>query len=345
LRIPDPLLRRLALRALERKGPNLEGAAAFATLAPAAHRPLLARALVSCQALCDFLDVLCEQPVDDPVANGRALHEALLDAVAAPGRRGGDYYRHHIDGDDGGYLSALAHGIRAALARLPARAAVAGSLARAAKRVADYQAFNHGDAHGSYLPFEHWAKREGSPFNQLRWWEVGAGAGSTLNLHVLICAAADESVGPQQIEAIDNAYFPWIGALHSLLDSLVDRGEDRAMGRRGLIDCYVSPSEASDSMRRIAAEAMARARILPHGQRHALIVAAMTSFYLCDLRRSDAQLPTAVVPCLLQELGGLATPNMTVLRVRRSLQRGPGPGEFVRLPPAGETCAARRARS
>ncbi|HEV3093132.1 MAG TPA: DUF2600 family protein [Solirubrobacteraceae bacterium] len=335
-RIPDPTLRRLALLALDRKGANLEGAAAFATLAPARQRPPVVRALVSCQAMCDYLDVLCEQSGPDPVANGQALHEALLDAVGAPGESGADYYRHHSHRLDGGYLRALAQSIRAAIAPLPARAAVADSMVRAAERIAGYQALNHGDAHGSYQPFESWARREGGPFPDLRWWEAGAGAGSTLALHVLIGVAGDAGIHRRDARAIDAAYFPWIGALHSLLDSLVDRGEDRAMGMRGLIDCYLSPSEAAVRMRTIAREALRRARLLPQGSRHALILAAMTSFYLCDMRSSSARLPSAVIPLVLEEMGSLATPNMAMLRVRRSLRGGTAPDDPPLLLPAGD---------
>jgi tetraprenyl-beta-curcumene synthase len=323
-RIPDPALRRLALLALDRKGANLEGAAAFATLAPARQRPSVVRALVSCQAMCDYLDLLCEQPGRDPVANGRALHEALLDAVGARVGSCGDYYRHHSHRHDGGYLEALADSVRAAIAPLPARAALADSMVRAAGRIAGYQEFNHGDAHGSYQPFERWAKREGRPFPDLRWWEAGAGAGSTLALHVLIGVAGDPGMHRCDAHAIDAAYFPWIGALHSLLDSLVDRGEDRAMGMRGLIDCYLTPSEAAARMRTIAREALRRARLLPQGSRHALILAAMTSFYLCDMRSPGARLPSAVIASVLEEMGSLVTPNMAMLRVRRSLRAGTG---------------------
>jgi tetraprenyl-beta-curcumene synthase len=320
-RIPDPSLRRLALLALEKKSGNLEGAAAFATLARGPQRPPVVQALVCCQAMCDYLDVLCEQPNSDPVTNGWALHEVLLDSVGRGSPDGSDYYRHHSSGEDGGYLRALSQSVRCALAALPARSSVVRSMAQAAERIATYQALNHGDAYGSYRPFERWAMRESRCCPDLNWWEAGAGGGSTLTLHVLIGAAADPSIRPRDARAIDDAYFPWIGALHSLLDSLVDYGEDIAMGTPGLIDCYLSPSQAASRMRTIAAEALSRARQLPRGRRHALIVAAMSSFYLCDLRRSSSRLPKAVVPSVLEVLGDLAAPNIAVLRVRRSLQR------------------------
>lgn len=333
-RIPDPTLRALALRALDRKGRNLEGAAAFATLAPRLQRPLVVHALVCGQAMCDYLDLLCEQPSSNPVANGYALHDALLDAVAAPGLRDSDYYRHHSHREDGGYLHALVQSIRGALALLPAHEAVAEPIARAARRIAAYQALNHSDGQGSFEPFERWARDESRLCPGLSWWEAGAGAGSTLALHVLIGVAGDAEVHRCHASAIEDAYFPWVGALHSLLDSLVDRGEDLAMGVRGLIDYYLSAQEAAARMQTITREALSRASSLPRGRRHALILAAMTSFYLCDLRRCESRLPNEVVPAIMRELGGLIGPNMAVHRLRGSLRRVKG-AEPTQLLPGG----------
>src|ERR1700734_3798639 len=65
--IPDPVLRRLALITQETEQGNLEGAAAFAVLAPRAHRARVVRAVVAFQAVYDYVDTLAEQPCEDPV--------------------------------------------------------------------------------------------------------------------------------------------------------------------------------------------------------------------------------------------------------------------------------------
>lgn len=319
-RVPDPVLRAAALGALARKRGNLEGAAAFATLVERRRRPLVIRTLVAAQATCDYLDFLCEQPNRDPIANGRALHRALLDAVNG-GFAGNDYYRHHLHHEDGGYLHALVRTIAESLAALPARSRIGDSLSIAAGRIASYQAFNHGDAVGSYAPFEQWAEREGKACPHLSWWEAGAAAGSTLSLHVLLAAAADPRLGCAETAAIERTYFPWIGALHSLLDSLVDRGEDLAYGMCGLIDFYESPAHAAARMRLIAGEAIQHAQALPRGGRHRLILTAMASFYLCQLHRPDScSITAAVVPAVRDTLGAEADPAIAVLRARRALR-------------------------
>ncbi|HEX4837096.1 MAG TPA: DUF2600 family protein [Solirubrobacteraceae bacterium] len=319
-RIPDPVLRRLALQALDQKRGNLEGAAAFAALVPRANRPFVVRALVACQTICDYLDLLSEQPSCDPVANGYRLHEALIVATT-PGESHCDYYLHHDHSDDGGYLRALVESVREALTVLPLLSLIVEPMRCATKRIVAYQAFNHGDTSGSYEPFERWASAETRPLTGLRWWETGAGAGSTLTLFVLIASAADPRLQPSDVQAIESAYFPWIGALHSLLDSLVDHDEDMVTGERGLIDCYPSPIDAAVRMRTIAGEALRRAVALPRGRRHALIVAAMTSFYICELHSSASQHAQLVVPSVLDAFGGLAAPMMAILAARRSLRR------------------------
>jgi len=328
VRIPDPTLRGLALEALDRKRANLEGAAAFAALVPGPSRPFVVKALVACQAICDYLDLLSEQPNRDPVANGYGLHEALIVATT-PGRSHSDYYRHHDHSNDGGYLRGLVESVREALLALPLVSLIAEPMRRATERISAYQALNHGDTLGSYDQFERWASEESRLLSGLHWWETGAGAGSTLTLFVLIASAADPRLRPSDVVELENAYFPWIGALHSLLDSLVDHGEDLATGERGLIGCYSSPLDAAARMRTIAAEALRRAVALPGGRRHALIVASMASFYICEIHRSTSPQVQLVGRSVLDAVGCLAAPTMAILGARRRLrgitESRPGP--------------------
>jgi tetraprenyl-beta-curcumene synthase len=320
LRIPDPALRRFALEALEQKRGNLEGAAAFAAFVPRASRPEVVKALVACQTICDYLDLLSEQPSPDPVANGYRLHEALIVATV-PGEPHRDYYAYHPHGDDGGYLMALVQAARIALEALPSRAPICEPMERAAERIALYQSFNHGDAFGSYELFERWAKKAGGEHRELRPWETAAAAGSTLTVLALIASAADPKLCDSAVREIEDAYFPWIGSLHSLLDSLVDHEDDIAAEGRALVGYYSSPLDAATRMRIIAREALSRAVALPDGRRHALIVVAMTSFYICELHRSQSPHAQLVAPSVLDVFGGLAAPAMAVLRARRSLRR------------------------
>jgi tetraprenyl-beta-curcumene synthase len=325
MKIPDPVLRRVALEALECKRCNIEGAAAVELLAGSHSSRALIRALTACQTMCDYLDLLAEQPAEDPVANGYRLHEALIEALATEGRDRDDYYAYSPHRRDGGYLQALVRDVRQGLACLPRRALVDATLVRAAERIAVYQSFNHGDRHGSHEPFKRWAQSQVDPDGGVSWWETAAAIGSTLLLFALISSAARPDLTAEQVARIEAAYFPWIVALHTLLDSLVDLDEDHLAGGHRLIDRYRSPAHAAERMSSIAGEALDRCEGLPGGVRHRLLVIAMTGFYLCQAREGRSAHSRAVVPALLSAVGGLGSVAMGMMRVRHAMHRPPRP--------------------
>jgi tetraprenyl-beta-curcumene synthase len=320
--IPDGTLRRIALDALRFKRGNLEGAVAFAALARGEHRLPSARAMAAYEAAFDYLDCLCEMPSDDPLTNGRQLNQALLVAVQ-PGREHEDYFAHHYLPDDGGYLRSLIGACQASLRSLPAHSAVEEGLLRISSRLANYQSLNHGDVRGSHNAFLAWASSEAAYHRhhdhgpELSWWEIGAAGGSSLAAFALFAAATDPRTDRAQATAIDDAYFPWIGAVNSLLDSVVDRQEDNATGQHRLLDYYSSPEHVAERLELITTQAMARARELQPRHGHALIVAAMTSFYLSN---PAAQAPDLHVlrGRLRKSIGALDLPTMLVMRARET---------------------------
>jgi tetraprenyl-beta-curcumene synthase len=312
--IPDPVLRRLALENLRSERLNLDGAAAFAAFVPGGRRSAVVRAQVAFQAAYDYVDTLAEQPSDDPVRNGDRLHRALR-AALDPGAPRIDYYEHHRYREDGGYLVNLIERCRRALHELPSYAAVAAPAIGAAARIVSYQSLNLAESRGGHGALERWARARTPPGSDLRWWETAASAGSSLGVFVLIAAAAERAVRAQDASAIAAAYFPWIGSLHTLLDSLIDRHEDAVAGQCSLLDYYSSPEEAAARMALLAGESLRRARALPRGGEHALVLAGMTSHYLS---MPAASLPDALPAArsVLAAMGGLAVPTMLVMGAR-----------------------------
>lgn len=335
-RIADPALQRLALAALGKRA-NVEGATAFAAFVPRASRAAAIRALAAFQLAYDYVDLLAEQPCRDPVANARRLHSALLHALD-PGAAHPDYYEHFLgraDGDhherlprraDGGYLQELLNGCREALAELPSHAAVLAPARRAAARIVAFQSLSLGGRAGADMgagghrdgleALRRCACEQTPPGSGLRWWETAAAGGSSLGALALIAAAAEPDLDPRELAALEDAYFPWIGACHSLLDSLVDREEDARIGQLSLIGFYAGTDDAAARMGALAARSMRHARELPAGRAHAVLFAAMAGFYLSD--------PKAAAPDLLpvgravrRALGPLARPTLRVFALRR----------------------------
>lgn len=318
LQIPDPALRRLALVTQRSERGNLEGAAAFAILAPRAHRARRARGgrLPGHLRLHRHAGRAAEQPSSDPVANGHQLHLALLTALE-PETDHPDYYRHHPDGRDDGYIQNLIDTCRSAFAALPSYASVADGALRAARRMIAYQSLNHGAPGQTHHALARWASGITPAGTGLRWWETAAASASSLTVFALIAAAGQPLLSATETLALESAYFPWIGALHVLLDSLIDRAADIQSGQHSLVDHYTSIEEAAARMSAIAARAVRATEMISESLQHAMILAAMTSFYVSAPRASapDAE---PIARRVLEAMGSLAVPTMVVLRARRA---------------------------
>jgi tetraprenyl-beta-curcumene synthase len=277
-RIPDPALRELALQALGKRG-NMLGAALFAVLAPRRRRAEVVRALVAFQAAYNYLDALAEQLTSDPVGNSRRLHNALLLALQVNGPQ-----REHYAGsprrDDAGLLDAMVEACRSSVRALPSYALVADPVRRAAARIVDFQSLNLGTQQGGVDGLERWARSSTPSHSGLRWWETAAAGGSSLAVHALVALAARPAFDPRELAAIEDAYFPWVGVLHSLLDSIIDVAEDERDGQRSLIGYYASPEEAASRVGAVAGRAVDATDTLPGGRQHRSILIAMTCYYL-----------------------------------------------------------------
>jgi tetraprenyl-beta-curcumene synthase len=317
--IPDPVLRRLALGAQQAEQGNLEGAAAFAILVPRTHRAVVVRALVAFQAAYDYIDALVEQPSSDPALNGHQLHRALLTALDLNAPHP-NYYAYHPCCQDAGYLRNLIDACRGACAALPSYASAALPALRAAGRMVVYQSLNHQNPVGTHHALAHWATTQTPLGTRLRWWETAAGSASSLAIFALIAAAAQPTVRACDTVAIENAYFPWVGALHVLLDSLIDRVEDVDVGQHCLVDHYTSANEAAARLEMIAGQAIRRTYELPHAEQHAMILAAMTGLYLSDPQASTPSARLAKQR-VLATMGDLAAPTMLVMGARRAAVR------------------------
>lgn len=345
VRIPDAALRRAALEALGKRS-NIEGAAAFAAATPGRHGRQVVRALVAFQMAYNYVDVLAEQPSAQPVLGARRLHEALLVALD-PDCPHTNYYAFHRHDDDGGYLAAMVDACRRALRTLPAWGAVTVAARDSAARIVAFQSLSL----GKRSELERWARTlvpaEGtfdhannaivSANAALTWWEAAAAAGSSLAVHALIAAAAMPTIDAADVAAIEHAYATWIGALHSLLDSAVDRDEDAATGQLSLLSCYGSEHEAAQRMRLLSERARRAARALPAGRRHVALVSAMACNYLsapelaapdgaAAARAGDQAAPAAseLAAGVREALGGLAAPALAIFRMRARLARGAG---------------------
>jgi tetraprenyl-beta-curcumene synthase len=320
--IPNPVLRAQALATLDSERLSAAGAALFATTTPrrAAGRALV-RALVAYQVMCDYLDTLAEHPSRDPIRNGAQLHRALADAVGCGPLA--DHYREHPLRDDGGYLAALVSACREGCATLPAYASVRLAALREAARN-EVQGVNHAPA-GVREPALHaWAAAaragDAAAIGDASWFELAAAGSSSLAVLALIAAAADPATGVDAAEQARRAYFPWIEALSTLLDSVADRERDRRTGELNFVSQYPTEAVAIARLREVTTRARAGARSLPRGERHVVLVVGMVAMHLSE---PGAWLPSArpTTDAVLRAADtALMRPLLLLLRAWRGLR-------------------------
>jgi tetraprenyl-beta-curcumene synthase len=285
--IPDPERRRRALAALEEKRSNTEAVAVFAILAPLRQRRAVLRAIVPLQLAIDYRDVLEE-----------AGEEAQPDS----------------------FLTALDCGWVREVERLAGCSAVAPILRAAVARCAEGQRRTHAAAGGDSAELERWASGL-DPSSAYCWWELAAGASSSVAAHALIAAAA-EATSAGTAALIDAAYNPPIGALTVFLDDLVDLEADRAAGEHNYLAYYEAPEEAAERLAWIAAQAGARIDALPHPSRHRAILAGVGAFYLGSPDLQDGY-SAPIRRRLLAALGPGTRALGTFVRLRQQQRKRP----------------------
>jgi tetraprenyl-beta-curcumene synthase len=316
--IPHPQLRAHALATLASERLSAAGAALFATTLPR-YDPTLVRTLVAYQVICDYLDTLCEQPSADPVANGRTLHRALVDAVA-PDAVPESWYRLHATGDDGGYLAALVGACRAGCESLPSFVRVRSAARREATRN-EVQGIKDGPADQREPLLRRWARTQAraDPVGDASWFELAAAGSSPLAVLALLAAAADASASDASVEQLRRCYFPWVEALSTLLDSLADRARDETTGELSFVAQYPSTEVMTARLQTLAVRALASARELPHAERHVVLIAGMIAMHLSD--------PSALLPgvrettraVLRSSLAGVTPLLLSIMRTWRRI--------------------------
>ena len=279
--IPDPRLQSLARGKLRNERFDFEAVAMIATIAPARYRERAVEAIMALQVMFAYLDGLTEQPTADPIRDGLQYSRAFVDAVTLSTQPRGDYYAYYRGDGDGNYLSDLAAAAREALLGLPAVDSIAEVISTAAARCAEAQVRVHAAARSGNEQLQRWATHEARG-TELQWreWLFGA-MGSVIAAHALIASAADDHTTLEQANDIDSTYL-LLCAVTTALDQVVDHESDMLAGEQSYLHFYETPQILAHHIATIARLVIARARTIPNGPHHAMILSGVVSYYTSE---------------------------------------------------------------
>lgn len=316
--IPDPHLRAVALEKLHGERFNAEGTTTLATLARRSRRARVAEAIVALQVMYDYLDGLAEQPTFHSTSSRNRLFRAFDDAVT-PGSQDRDYYHDRPQNADGGYLRELVLTVRDTIGSLAASAAITPQARQAAQRCARAQSIVHTREPSATQQIRAWAHREaaGTALNSR---EFLAGAvTSAISIYALIAAGENRRTTQTQASSIDATYLS-IGALSTMLDSLIDYEHDLNSDRQWFLPLYLDRAQLANELAETARLAVAQARTLPHCAHHVMTLVGVAAYYLStpEANREPAR---SLTRRLDQDLQPLITPTLALMRAWRTARR------------------------
>ena len=275
--IPDPQLRAQALAGVDGKAFHVAGACILATfLEPDAARAYV-EIVAPLETIYDYLDNLCDRHPEVGVEAYPVLHQAIADALD-PSAALHDYYARGPAGNDGGYLPDLVRRTQHALARVPHLDLLVPRFAHAAQLYGEMQTHKHYPAGERERRIVAWYEHRRDRHRDIDWHEFASAAGSQFHVYgPLFEAFLDRR---EAIAGTYDAYFPYVSALHVLLDAFIDQAEDREHGELNFSRVYGGAAALRTRVHSLIDAARARLRALPGDRAHRFVLDVMTLFYL-----------------------------------------------------------------
>ena len=275
--IPDLQLRAEALASVHGKAYHVAGACILATFLPPEPARQYVAIVAPLETIYDYLDNLCDRHPEVGVDAYPVLHHAIADALdpSAPLR---DYYACGPAGDDGGYLRDLVTRTQRALALSPHLDLLRPHFAHAAELYGEMQTHKHYPAGEREQRCVAWYEQHRSRYADIDWHEFASAAGSQFHVYGPLFEAF---LGRRDaIAGTYDAYFPYVSALHVLLDAFIDQAEDREHGELNFSRVYGGAAALRTRVGRLFAAAKQRLGALPGDRTHRFVLDVMTLFYL-----------------------------------------------------------------
>jgi tetraprenyl-beta-curcumene synthase len=278
LSIPDETLQRQALASIDGKAYHVAGACILATFLPERAARAYVELVAPLESIYDYLDNLCDRHPHVSIEAYPVLHQAIADALD-PDATLHDYYAAGPKGDDNGYLSRLVGRVRRSLRRIDGYERALPAFREAARLYAEMQTYKHYPANRRERACVEWfERRKDERSRDLQWYEFACAAGSQFQVYAPLFELF--AGRPDAIQTAYDAHFPAVAALHVLLDSFIDRAEDREHGELNFTTLYPSEDALRERIVDLADVASQNFTALAEPTNHQFVLRIMLLFYL-----------------------------------------------------------------
>lgn len=242
--------------------------------------------IVAYQTISDYLDNLCDRTRNINEKAFRQLHLAIEDALK-PDDLFNDYYKYYDYKNDGGYLKNLVLECKKLIQILPSYNKISQYIIELGRMYSDLQTYKHLDFDIRTSKLNMWSSDLMQPIIKERNaniypCEFWAATGSTLGIFILVAMATDKDLEFSEVENVFNAYFPWISAVHIMLDYFIDMEEDKENSDLNFLDYYENKNEFKARMNYLIDKSIDEISKLKFREFHEMILKGLMAMYLSD---------------------------------------------------------------
>lgn len=276
----DTVLSQQALASIEKKAFHAQGGAIYSLYTKQVN-PSLIKFIVALQTISDYLDNLCDRVGLEDHTAFLQLHRAITDALD-PSDTFSDYYANYPYRNDGGYLHQLVASCKSYIIHLPKYSLVQQEVMSLGKLYGEMQSYKHISSMRRENALNAWAQHYLSSFPGLSTWEFSAAAGSTLGIFLLCALASDENLTKLEVQAVMDAYFPWVCGLHILLDYFIDQREDLSTGDLNFVSYYQDTDIKKERLQWFLQQSLDKVLSLKNPTFHLTVIEGLLAMYFSD---------------------------------------------------------------
>lgn len=233
-------------------------------------------------SLTRYLDALCRRNGIQDETAVRKLYPALQDAVDPERTTGGYQFGYSLTA--GKQVIKLVDQCKFCITALPSYKLVTGKMKKYVQLYIDLQTYR-------YLPpiirreyMESWAGGYLKRYTDVSCWEFSAAAGSLMGILFMFAAASDPYLTPGDVNALDEACFPWICGLQKLLESYISARDSILADSLNFTSFYGNLKQCEERLDYFALRAAVRTSGLKSPEFHAAVIRCLLALYLSDPR-------------------------------------------------------------